>query len=273
MYELTLKFSDLVAGGHEAEARALVESAPRCPETDGLLGYLYYYGIGGKLKSVKMAYVMFERAIRDGDDSMSLYMLGQMCERVETPDQDTGGPRQKYDAYDAPRLMERCMKAEGIMAMAARLWLGEYYIDTARGGDPELGVGYLEKTAEYGTPEAVTVLARHYREMAEYTGWQDEEVNRTLYKWQKLAWENDPVDEGYEYARLLCGIAGIEEDIELALRLFESDYDYGHPAGARALQSYYDAVAADPAFTAGQRAAAAEAAALWRTRLEALESR
>lgn len=188
MFELTMKFFSLVDSEREEEARALAEAAPQSAERDGLMGYLYYFGIGGKMQSIKMAYVMFERGIREYD-SLSLYMLGLMCDREETPDQTTDGPRKKYDRADAPRLMERCVKDEMTMSLAARLWLGEYYLDGDRGANPDLGIKHLEFAAEnYICEDALTVLVDYYREISEDSSLPTNIRTRSAFngaKWQQ----------------------------------------------------------------------------------------
>lgn len=270
-FELTWKFSELMEAYKDAEARALVERAPRSPEADGLQGYLYYYGIGGKMESLDMAFVMFERGERH-DDSLSLYMLGLMCDRVETPDQKEGGFRKKYDRCHAVGLMERCVKGEGMWAMGARVWLGEYYMDEERGNDLEKGLLYFEIPALSGNDDALKRLIEHYSGLAKENDYADENVNRIWLKWQKTAYEFFPESESFNYGMLLTGVSGIEENIPKALQLFEDDYNYGYARGALALERYYRQTADDTSLPDRERTRAAFTGAQWAERAKQLDA-
>lgn len=157
---LTDDFFALLNEDRETEAVALLEDAPATVEADGLRGYVLYYGIGGTPEDDERAFRIFERGVKSYD-SLSQYMLGIMCEDATTPDQAEGGPRQKYDHYDAERFMTLCAgNEEGHFAAMAWMWLGEYFIDSTRGEDPELGEEYLEKAAAAGFEEAAEILRR-----------------------------------------------------------------------------------------------------------------
>lgn len=265
MNTLTDDFFSLLADGRDEEAVALLGKAPSSPERDGLLGYCLYNGIGGFPQDDERAFLLFEQGALVSD-SLSLYELGLMCENGDTPDQREGGPRQKYDHYDAEGFMQRCADGDGTFAATAWLWLGEYFLDSARGGDPECGVEYLEKAADAGMPDAVELLAVHYREIADYFGYGDPDANRRLLRWQQIAYENNPHDESYNYGMLLDGVEGIPANVRLALKLYEEDWEHGHSQGARALALHYGRRAADPALAADERAEAAVLSRAWHER-------
>lgn len=264
---LTDGFFDLLGRDKEEEALRLLESAPESAETDGLRGYAHYCGTGGRPCDDRRAFGCFERGAAAGD-SLSLYGLGLMCWNGDTPDRCGKGPRRKYDSYDAAAFMERCADAGGALAAAALLWLGVYFLDSARGGDPDAGVGYLERAADAGADEAAAILAGHYRAIAQCREYGDERTNRELFRWQQAAYENDPHGESYNYGRLLYGVPGIAAEQALALKLYEEDYEFGHREGAEALARHYARRAADGTLAPGERAGAAERSRVWRRRAE-----
>ena len=122
----------------EKEAARLVMSAPEDAESNGLLALMYHDGIGVE-RDLDKAFDYAEKAAME-DEGVALYLLGFMCENGETPDQLYGGPRQKFDHYDAEGFMERCAASSSSWAKDAWIWLGRYYMNMARVGDPEFGV-------------------------------------------------------------------------------------------------------------------------------------
>lgn len=125
----------------------LVDDASESSERSGLLALAYHDGIGVAI-DLEKAFEFAEKAIAQGRDPLGYYILGYMCDKAETPDQAYGGPRQQYDHYDAERFYELCARQESHWKRYACKWLGDYFLDSARGGDPELGMEYLEQIAE-----------------------------------------------------------------------------------------------------------------------------
>lgn len=165
--------------GHEEDAAVqedvaeMVFNAPECAERDGLLSLIYHEGIGVAVNLDK-SFEYAKKAAFQGGDGLGYFMLGYMCDNAETPDQAGGGPRQEYDHYDAERFYEICSKIESHWKDHAILWLGDYYMDMAKGGDPEIAIEYYEKIAGHNT-EAAGKLSDYYWDliMPEYL--EDEE--------------------------------------------------------------------------------------------------
>lgn len=149
--ELSDEFYDIIDREDEdpnafAKAAELVLKAPESTERTGLLALMYYDGIGVE-EDLDKAFEYAEIAAEDNDGT-ALYLLGHMCENAETPDQEYGGPRQKYDHYNAENFMERCSQTDSHWAKAAHQWLGDYFMDMARGGDPEVAMEHYEAIGE-----------------------------------------------------------------------------------------------------------------------------
>lgn len=267
------KFFSLLADDHENEAAEFVASLAPSPVKDGLTGYCHYNGIGRTEADDEAAFDCFERGAAGGD-SLSLYHLGLMCDRAETPDQREGGPRQKYDHYDAETFMERCADGHGMMEQWACLWLGEFYADSARGGDPEIALEYYERADSLDNDEAAGILAQYYTDRAEYEEYGDPATNALLLKWQQRAYELNHEDESYNYGRLLYeGFAGIPPQRDMALQLFEEDWEAGHSSGARALALHYEAEAREMMARAATDAEAAQRVAECRVLAQAWHER
>lgn len=201
-------------------------------EAFGLMGYLTYYGLGGIENDYTQALIWFEKGAK-GNDSLSLYYLGLMCEAYE-------GTEGKYDWYDAEPFMTRCADGRGKYAQFAALWLGDFFGDSAKGGDPEVSVDYYTMAAELGNEDAVKSLAEHYYDEAEYAEFKDEKLNKLLYKYQEEAYENNPHDESFNYGYLIEHGIGTQKNMRLAMKLYEEDYTFGHSQGARALARHYE---------------------------------
>ena len=84
------------------EAAEMVTGAPNSPERTGLMAYMYHEGIGVPV-DMDECFRLAEKAAFEGGDGLGYFLLGFMCDNAETPDQAEGGPRQKYDHYDAER--------------------------------------------------------------------------------------------------------------------------------------------------------------------------
>lgn len=125
--------------------------------------FFYHDGIGRPI-DLEKAFELTEKAAFDDHDPLGYYLLGYMCYNAETPDQAIGGPRQKYDWYDAERFYEICANSGSKWRIPARLWLGDYFMNFARGGDPEIGAEYYESIADV-SDEAARKLGEYYENM------------------------------------------------------------------------------------------------------------
>lgn len=267
METLTDTFFNLILEEKEHEAADVLRQSPDTPEAEGLRGYAFYCGIDSPYADTDKAFEHFGLGAA-GNDSLSLYYLGIMCERGETPDQCTGGERQKYDHCDAERFMVLCADGHGIMEEWACLWLGQYFYDSARGGDSGEAVGCFVRAADLGNEEAVEWLVQIYADCAEYEDYADVQTNMELFRWQEKAYENNPHDESYNYGRLLYGgIPGIPANLRLALKLYEEDFEFGHSQGARALALHYESEAGKTEDT-GEAEKFAALADMWHERAD-----
>lgn len=124
----------------------MVISASPSAERTGLLAFMYHEGIGVEA-DLDRCFELAMQAIDQGGDGLGYFLLGYMCDNIETPDQATGGPRQMYDHYDAERFYAHCAQTDSRWAGQACHWLVDYYMDSARGGDPDVAQEYLELAA------------------------------------------------------------------------------------------------------------------------------
>lgn len=201
-----------------------VSQAPDSSERDGLLALIHHEGIGVPVNLDK-SFEHAEKAAFEGGDALGYYVLGYMCDKAETPDQAEGGPRQKFDHYDAERFYEKCAETDGPWKKYACNWLGDHFLNMARGGDPELGVEYLEKVAEKDA-EAAGRLSDFYWNlvMPDYT--DDEQRSEALFRWTKKVVELDEEDEEYLYRLgwLYADGIGCRKSFWLALKYFGETY-------------------------------------------------
>lgn len=212
-----------------------IEEAPDSSERDGLMALLLHEGIGTPV-DLEKSFEYAEKAIDSGMDSCGYYVLGAMCDQAETPDQKEGGPRQKYDHYDAECFYELCAKKESPWKRYACLWLGDHFLNMARGGDPELGVEYLEQIADEDV-DAAGKLSDYYWDivMPDYT--DDTERADALFRWTKKATELDEEDEEYLYRLgwLYADGIGCEASFWLALKYFGLAFFAGDWRGAESI--------------------------------------
>lgn len=203
-----------------AELVRMVEDAPDSGERDGLMSFLYYEGIGVG-QDIEKAFEYAERgAFATPKDGLSCFIMGVLCENAMTPDQATGGPRQKYDHYDAESFYEYCSKEDSRWRDEAIMWLGRHYMDFARGGDPEIGVEYFESIAGHNA-DAAGALSDYYWELAvpDYT--DDEEWVEKLFKWTSVAYGLEPAEYAYRMGWLYENGVGCEQDEEKARKYYE----------------------------------------------------
>jgi TPR repeat protein len=120
----------------------------------GIAGYVFYHGLYGNVQDKAKAFKCFKIG-SEGKDSLSLYYMGIMCELYEAPEGE-------YDWYDAETFMTLCTDHGGCMAQYAMLWLGDYFADSAKGGDPEEAIDYYKASAKLGNKDAIKILTDYY---------------------------------------------------------------------------------------------------------------
>lgn len=206
------------------EADALIDSGD--PSGYGLLGEAHYLQA-----DYDDATVALEKGIELGD-ARSMYNMALMCYYGYVDNS-------KYDWYDAERFMEMCFKKGGNYAVEAAIWLGEYFLDSTEGDDPEFGVDYLKYAADRDSVRACAILADHFFTLAEGKEFEDAELNDTAFKFQQKAYELDPHEQSYNYGYMFYFGVGTPENTRLALKLYEEDYEFGHYEGAEALAEHY----------------------------------
>ncbi|MDE6522029.1 MAG: hypothetical protein K2L17_04345 [Muribaculaceae bacterium] len=213
----------------------IISNAPDSGERDGLMALLLYEGIGVPADLDK-SFEYAEKAAFEGDDPLGYYVLGHMCDKAETPDQAEGGPRQKYDHYDAENFYEKCAEKDSYWKKYACNWLGDHFLNMARGGDPEVGIEYLEQIAEDNV-EAAGKLSDYFWDlvMPDYT--DDKERTEALFRWTQKAVELDEDDEEYLYRLgwLYADGIGCEKSFRMALKYFELAFFAGDWRGAESI--------------------------------------
>lgn len=235
---LSDKFHATLAGHEEDpevqnEVAKLILNTEESPERDGLMALIYHDGIGVDA-DLEKSFELAEKAALEGGDGLGYFMLGYMCDNIETPDQAEGGPRQKYDHYDAERFYEACSKTESRWRKHAILWLGDYYMDSAKGGDPEIAVEYYESIA-IDNAEAAGRLSDYYWDliMPEYL--EDREWWAKLFKWTKAATNLEPETYSYRMGWIYADGLGCKKSSDKAIEYFGNAYAYGDWRGAKAI--------------------------------------
>lgn len=228
-----------------AKAAELVLSAPIDSESTGLLALMYHEGIGVPADLDK-CFALAEKAVTEGGDGLGYFLLGYMCDNAETPDQAEGGPRQKYDHYDAERFYELCSKTDSRWAVPAHLWLGDYYMDSAQGGDPEIAVEHYEAIGEKNG-DAACRLSDYYWDQLTVDAvipeeYRDKDLREKIFKWTQLAVRDNPHD--YSYRMGWCYADGIGCDarkgFRLARKYWEDAYGFGDWRAADAIATLYE---------------------------------
>lgn len=242
---LTDRFHNTLAGKEEdataqVMAAQLVLDAADGSERNGLLALMYHEGIGVEVDLGK-SFEFAEKAAFDGGDGLGYFLLGYMCDNAETPDQAGGGPRQKYDQYDAERFYQICSRINSRWRVHAVLWLGSYYMDMAKGGDPEMAVEYLESIANENA-DAAGMLSDYYWDlvMPEYI--EDEEWRMQLFKWSSVAARLDPEEYSYRMGWIYADGLGCEQAYDTAIEYFGRVYEYGDWRGAKAIAKVFEEI-------------------------------
>ena len=218
------------------KAYEMVVNAPDGPERDGLLGMIYYQGIGVE-EDLEKAFEYAEKAA-EKDEGIALYLLGIMCENAETPDQAEGGPRQKYDHYDAEQFMERCANTTSAWANDAHLWLGDFFFDGARGGDPDIAMEHYEVIGKYSR-EASAKLSDYYYDYASYEDFKNEELNKKALEWSEMAASWDPAGYAYQTGCMLAEGVGCKPSFRLARKYLEDAYYCGQWEAAETIANLF----------------------------------
>lgn len=216
---------------------SLIENASESSERDGLLALMYHEGIGYPVDYDKSCEMAEKAAI--GGDPLGYFMLGYMCDNAETPDQEHGGPRQKYDHYDAERFYEKCAGIESRWRPYAILWLGDYFMDMAQGGDPETAVEYLESIAD-NNAEAAGRLSDYYWDLIMPLYFEDEEWRRQLFKWTSAAARLKPEEYSFRMGWIYADGLGCDKSFDKAFDYFYEAYLYGDGKGADAIAKIYE---------------------------------
>lgn len=226
------------------KAAELVFKAPVTSESTGLLAMMYYDGIGVE-EDLEKAFEYAEIAAAENEGT-ALYILGHMCENAETPDQECGGPRQKYDHYDAEHFMERCSKTDSLWTNAAHLWLGDYYMDMAKGGDPEVAVEHYEAIGE-DNAEAAGKLSDYYYDqwfvdMVIPDEYRTKNLADKIFHWTQRAVNFNPRDFSYRMGCVCAEGIGCDPDegFHLALKFWEDAFGFGDWAAAESIANLYE---------------------------------
>lgn len=215
------------------EGAEMVTGAPDSPERTGLLAYMYHEGIGVPV-DMDECFRLAEKAAFEGGDGLGYFLLGFMCDNAETPDQAEGGPRQKYDHYDAERFYEKCTEIDSRWRDSAVLWMGDFYMDSTQGGDPDIAVDYYSMIAE-DNAEAAGKLSDYYWDLIMPDYLEDDDREAGLYKWTQVAARLNPEEYAYRMGRIYADGLGCEESYEDAHEWFEKACESGDWRGARAI--------------------------------------
>ncbi len=268
-------FNEYIDGNPErgSEIAQLVFSAPSTAESDGLLALIYHDGIGVG-HDIEKSFEYAERAAFDGGDALGYYMLGYMCDNAETPDQAEGGPRQKYDHYDAERFYEICAESNSPWAEDAHLWLGNYFMNMARGGDPDEAVEHYEAIGEENR-KAAGALCDYY--MGLFDAYPEGEcpvdIKAKVGYWTRHAVRLNPHDYSFKMGRVYAEGIGCNDNFRLARKYFEDAYDFGFVEGAEAIIALYNDKLDNPNLSDWERSHCEKEIISWEKLANSLRSR
>lgn len=235
--------------GHEEDRdvhdkiAGMVLSAPETPESNGLLALMYHEGIGVPVDLDK-CFALAEKAAVEGNGGLGYFLLGYMCDNAETPDQAEGGPRQKYDHYDAERFYEICSTITSRWQAHAHLWLGDYFMDSARGGDPDIAVEHYEAIGE-DNADAAGILNDYFWEQQTFNEvvpdeYRDPELEAKIYRWTLRAVTLNPHDYSYRIGWIHADGIGCNESFRLARKYWEDAYGFGDWRAADAIAVLFE---------------------------------
>ena len=120
------------------------------------------------------------------------------------------------------------MKVDSRWRVPAHKWLGDYYIDMAQGGDPEVAVEHYEAIADEDG-EAACALCDYFLGMESAT--PDElrsaDMDNTLMKWAKKAADYAPEEYVYVLGCLYAEGIGCKLDRRKACQYWKEAFDAG----------------------------------------------
>lgn len=241
----------------------MVFSAPETPESDGLLAFIYHDGIGVEIDLDK-SFEYAEKAALEGGDGLGYFLLGYMCDNIETPDQEEGGPRQKYDHYDAERFYEQCAATDSPWAEQAHIWLGDYFMDMAKGGDPEIALEHYEAVADTNA-YAAGIVCDYYWGFCDALpeDKSDEELYKKVYHWTHKAYDLNPEEYAYQLGCVYEDGIGCKPSFAKAKMYFEEAYGYGDKLAADAMVDILGGRLKEEGLTADERRECEEELAKW----------
>lgn len=256
-------------GGKIAE---MVLSAPETPESNGMLAYIYHEGIGVE-PDLDKCFEYAEKAAFEGGDGLGYFLLGFMCDNAETPDQAESGPRQKYDHYDAERFYEKCAEIDTPWATMAHLWLGDYYMDFAKGGDPEIAIEHYEAIADKDA-DAAGAICDYYWGFCDSTPEEenDEELYKKVYLWTHKAYDLNPEEYAYQLGCIYEDGIGCKPSFGKAKKYFEEAYGYGDNLAVDALVDIHEARLDEPDLSPAERKECEEELAKWKKISDEMDS-
>lgn len=236
---LSDQFHKLLAEEHERpeairEAAELVINAPDSSERDGLLALMYHEGIGVGI-DLDLCFKLAETSALNGHDGLGYFLTGYMYDNGEAPGQIENRTGQLYDQRDAKRFYEICSTIDSRWREEAIIWLGDYYMDPARGGKQEMAVEYYESIAN-NNAKAACRLSDYYWDLIDIEQpLENQDLAARLFKWTSIAAEKYTDEYTYRLGTLYtCGV-GCEKDSDRAIDLYVEAYENGDWRGAQAV--------------------------------------
>lgn len=252
------QFRQDINEGRYAEARELIANERPSAMRTGMEA-LYLYAVDDDCEKA------FAKAL-DGygqEDGTAAYTLGLMIANADTPDQRTGGDRQQFDEYDAPGFMEAAARSDSPFAEDAHLWLGDYFIDSARGGDPDEAIDNYKAIVKTNITAAER-LVEYYWDRAYYADYEGD--NSELFDSVVNAVELAPADFSYEMAWLYNEGIGCERDFRMARKYLEDAYAMGDERAPELLSEIWQERADDTTLDSSERDLCRAQAKLWQSR-------
>ena len=248
MGTLSDKFHETLCG-HEDDPKVqkrvaqLILSAPVTPESNGLMALMYHEGIGVPVnldKSCELA----EKAAFDGNDGLGYFLLGYMCDNAETLTYSKDGLSSKYDYNDAIGFYTKCSEIKSRWQSHAHLWLGDYFMDSTRGDDPDTAVRHYETIADNNS-EAAAKLSDYYWELRTFNAvvpdeFKDDNLDAKIYKWTLKAVTSNPHDYSYRMGWIHADGIGCNPSFRLARKYWEDAYEFGDWRAADGIASLFE---------------------------------
>lgn len=247
-----------------------VLSADETPESTALLALMYHDGMG-VAQDFGKCFELTKRAALEGDDGLGYYLLGYMCDNLEIPNQTCPGVKEQFSQLDAVRYYEKCAVLNCRWSDAAHLWLGNYYMDSARGGDMDVAVKHYETLASYNA-EAAGRLSDYYWDQRTMNAvvpeeFRDVDLETKIYKWTLQAVELNPHDYSFRMGWIHADGIGCNKSFRLARKYWEDAYEFGDPHAADAIVTLFEerlSEIPDTPDNADERAHCLKSIASWR---------